>query len=220
MRQLTQFLVAAFLLGLVPGVAHGQGFEIGLKGGLNVSTLSADDPSNPDLEFDARMDFLLGAYLQCGGIGWFTLQGEVLYSQNGAKVQGTSATELKLNYIRVPVLFMARLGSWEGAMHPILYAGPQLALETTCEVTGEIDGEATSFACDSDELDEPLDTNNVEFGLVFGGGLEIPLNRLTVQLDARYNLGLSNINGGTDASSVSLHNRGWSFMAGVAMPFG
>jgi hypothetical protein len=55
---------------------------------------------------------------------------------------------------------------------------------------------------------------------VFGGGLEIPVSRLTLQLDARYNLGLSNLNAGTDASEVNLENRGWSFAAGLGMPFG
>lgn len=55
---------------------------------------------------------------------------------------------------------------------------------------------------------------------MFGGGLEVPLGRLTMQLDARYNLGLSNLYGGIDASQVSLKNRGWSFMVGIDLPFG
>ena len=105
-------------------------------------------------------------------------------------------------------------------MYPILYAGPQLAFETKCEVTGEEGGESASFACDSEELGEPLETNNVEFGLVFGGGFEILLNRLTMQLDARYNLGVTNLNGGTDANTVNVKNGGWSFMVGLGMPFG
>ena len=221
MRYLTPLLTAACLVALIPGSAHGQGFEIGLKGGLNVATLSVDDPADPDLGFDSVTDFLVGAYLQCGGIGWFTLQGEVLYSQNGAKLQGEDPeVRIELNYIRVPILFMARLGSREGPINPILYLGPQVALETRCGVSGQSDGVSRSFACDSEEFDEPIETNSVEFGLVFGGGFEVPVSRFTVQIDARYNLGLSNINAGTDASSVSLHNRGWSFGAGFAMPFG
>jgi hypothetical protein len=221
MRYLAVVLVAATLVTLVPSSAAGQGFTIGLKGGLNVSTLSVDDPSNPELEFDSQTDFLAGAFIQCGGIGWFTLQGEVLYSQNGAKVPGEDPeVQIDLNYIRVPILFMARLASRESPMYPILYAGPQVALQTRCGVSGESDGVSASFACDSEELDEPLETNNVEFGVVFGGGFEVLLSKLTVQLDARYNLGLTNINGGTDASTVSVHNRGWSFALGLGMPFG
>ena len=104
-------------------------------------------------------------------------------------------------------------------MYPILYAGPQVAFETRCQVSGKEDGVSASYACDSEELDEPLDTSNVEFGLVFGGGFEMLFSRLTVQLDARYNLGLTNINGGTDASTVSAKNRGWAFMLGLGMAF-
>ena len=221
MRYLTPFLAAVCLVGLVPAGARGQGFTIGIKGGLNFSTLSVDDPANPDLEFDSQTGGLVGAFLQCGSTSWFTLQGEVLYSQNGAKAQGEDPeVKINLNYIRVPVLLMARLASRESPIYPILYAGPQLAFETKCEVTGEESGESASFACDSEELGEPLETNNVEFGLVFGGGFEILLNRLTMQLDARYNLGLTNLNGGTDASTVNVKNRGWSFMVGLGMPFG
>ena len=86
--------------------------------------------------------------------------------------------------------------------------------------TEEDGGAPTSFDCASDELAEPLITNLVEFGLVFGGGLEMPVSRLMMQLDARYNLGLSNINGGPDATDTSVSNRGWSFTLGLGYPFG
>ena len=219
MRYLASLLAAVCLVSLIPDGARGQGFRIGVKGGFNVSTLSVDDPANPDLEFDSRTGFLLGAYLQCGSTSWFTMQGEVIYSRNGAKAQGANSA-IELDYVRVPVLLIARLASGESGTRPVLYAGPQVAFEARCQVTGEDGGVSTSYACDSEELDAPLDTNNVEFGLVFGGGIEIPVSRLTLQLDARYNLGLSNLNAGTDASEVNLENRGWSFAAGLGMPFG
>ena len=221
MRYLTALVSAACLVVLVPVEAQAQGFTAGVKGGLNVSTLDVDDPANPDLAFDSRTDFLAGVWLQCGGVGWFTLQGEVIYSRNGAQAQGDDpALELKLDYIRVPVLFMARLGSAESRARPMLYAGPQVAFETRCQIDGEEAGESMSLGCRSEELDEPIKTNLVEFGLVFGGGLEIPLGKPVLQLDARYNLGLSNLNAGTDASEVSVENRGWSFAAGIGLPFG
>jgi hypothetical protein len=85
MRYLTALVSAACLVVLVPFEARAQGFTAGVKGGLNVSTLDVDDPANPNGEFDSRTDFLAGIWLQCGGIDWFTLQGEVIYSRNGAK---------------------------------------------------------------------------------------------------------------------------------------
>ena len=221
MRYLMLLLAAVCLVGLVPDCARGQGFTMGLKGGLNVSNLSVDDPADPDFGFDSRTGFVGGAYLQCGGIGWFTLQGELLYSRSGAKSRGANpAFTIDLDYLRVPVLFMARFSSGESPVLPIAYLGPQVSFQSRCRVTGDIDGTSASFDCDSEELDEPLVTNLVEFGLVFGGGLEVPVSLLTMQLDARYNLGLTNLNGGPDADDVNVKNRGWSFMVGLGYPFG
>jgi hypothetical protein len=177
-----------------------------------------DDPENPDFGFDDQTDFVVGAFLQCASSGWFALQAEALYSQNGAKAQGEEGeVTLNLNYLRVPVLLMARLASRESPMYPILYAGPQLAFQTRCQVTGEQDGVSQSLGCDDPELEDPLETKKVEFGLVIGGGLEILFSRLTAQLDARYGLGLTNLNAAAP-SEVSVKNRGWSFMLGVGIP--
>jgi hypothetical protein len=215
MRLLTSVLVALCLVGLLPLKARGQGSTLGLKGGVNVSSLSIDDPARPDLQIESRTGLVLGAFLECGGESWFALQGEVNYSQNGARVtdDGTAA-EIELDYIRVPVLVMARLGPEDRTLYPIVYAGPQLAFEVRCRARSD-SGDATESDCDSEDLDYPLETRNVEFGLVFGGGVEYLLGGFKVELDARYNLGLTNMNGGTNASSVSLENRGWSFTVGL-----
>ena len=45
-------LVAACLMGATPADAQNPGFFIGVKGGLNVSTLSIDDPENRDLQIE------------------------------------------------------------------------------------------------------------------------------------------------------------------------
>jgi hypothetical protein len=219
MRYLKALLTAACLVALAaPEGVRAQG-TMGLKGGLNVSTLSVDDPANPDLGFDSQTDFVVGAFLQCASSGWFALQAEALYSQNGAKTRGEDPeVKLNLNYLRVPVLLMARLASRESPMYPILYAGPQVAFETRCQVTGEQDGDSVSFGCEDPELGDPLETKSIEFGLVFGGGLEILFSRLTAQLDARYNLGLTNLNAAANSSEVSVKNRGWSFMLGLGLP--
>jgi len=216
MRTLTRFLVAACLIGLLPGGVRGQGSTLGLKGGLNVSTLSIEDPAQPDLGVESQSGLVLGAFLECGGESWFALQGEVNYSQNGAKVwAGSSASRIDLDYIRVPVLIMARIGHSESTLYPLVYAGPQLAFQVSCGVEADSDGVSQSYDCDSEELEDPLETRNVEFGLVFGGGVEYLFGGFKMELDARYNLGLSNMNGGTDASVASLKNRGWSFTVGL-----
>lgn len=216
MRTLTVLLVAACLTGALPARALAQGSTLGLKGGLNVSTLSIEDPMRPDLQIDSQTGLVLGAFLECGGESWFALQGEVNYSQNGAKLtDGGSVAELDLDYIRVPVLVVARIGPDDRTLYPLVYAGPQLAFEVRCRVKTEEAGVTQDLACESEELENPLETRNVEFGFVFGGGVEFLFSGLKMELDARYNLGLSNMNGGTNASVVSLENRGWSFTVGL-----
>ena len=216
MRSLACVLAAMCLIGLLPGSSLGQNSALGLKGGLNVSTLSIEDPAQPDLEVESRTGLVLGAFLECGGESWFALQGEVNYSQNGAKVRGgSSASRIDLDYIRVPVLIMARVGRKESTLYPLVYAGPQLAFQVSCGVEADSDGGSQSYDCDSEELEDPLETRNVAFGLVFGGGVEYLFGGFKMELDARYNLGLTNMNGGTDASVASLKNRGWSFTVGL-----
>ena len=221
MRYRTALLAIACSIALVPAGAWGQEITLGLKGGLNISNLSVDAPDDPDFAFDSQTDFLFGAFAQFGIGSKFAIQPEVFYSQNGAKTKNDDPSiKLNLNYIRVPVLLVARLSSRESPMYPILYAGPQVAFETRCQVTGEDDGVSVSFDCDSPELDDALRTKTTDFGLVFGGGFEILYSRLTVQLDARYNLGLTNLNDAEDASEVSVKSRGWSFTLGLGIPIG
>ncbi len=219
MRRAITLLAMACLAGLAPADASGQEITVGIKGGLNVSNLSVDAPEDPDFAFDSQTDFLVGGFAQFAIGQHFAVQPEVFYSQNGAKTKNDDPSiKLNLNYVRVPLLLMARLSSRESPMYPILYAGPQVAFETRCQVTGEDDGVSVSFDCDSPELDDALRTKTTDFGLVFGGGLEILYSRLTVQLDARYNLGLTNLNDTEDASEVSVKSRGWSFMLGLGIP--
>lgn len=216
MRSLTFILAALFMLFLLPAHARAQGSTLGLKGGLNVSTLSIEDPANPDLAIESRTGLVVGAFLECGGESWFALQGEVNYSQNGAKVRGgSSVSRIDLDYIRVPVLIMARIGPEDRNLYPLVYAGPQLAFQVSCGVEADSEGGSQNYDCDSEELEDPLETRNVEFGLVFGGGVEYLFGGFKMELDARYNLGLTNMNGGTNASVASLKNRGWSFTVGL-----
>ena len=221
MRYLLALLTIACLAALVPAGAGAQEITVGGKGGLNISNLSVDSPDDPDFGFDSQTDFLVGGFVQFSLGQSFAVQPEVLYSQRGAKSRNDDpAIKLNLNYIEIPLLLMARLTSREAPMYPFLYAGPQVSFETRCQVTGEQDGVSLGVDCDAPELDGGLETAKTDFGLVFGGGLEVLYSRLTIQLDARYRLGLTNLNAAEDASEVSVKSRGWSFMLGVGVPIG
>ena len=221
MRFRTALLAIAYSIALAPAGAWGQEITLGVKGGLNISNLSVDAPDDPDLGFDSQTDFLVGGFAQFAFGQHFALQPEVFYSKKGARSRDDDpATTLNLNYLEIPVLLMTRLASRESPIYPILYAGPSVAFETRCQVTGEEDGVSVSFDCDDPLLGGELQTAKTDLGLVFGGGLEILFSKLTIQLDARYNLGLTNLNEGEDAAEVSVKSRTWSFMLGLGIPMG
>jgi hypothetical protein len=219
MRYRAAVVAIACSIALAPAGAWAQEVTLGVKGGLNSSNLSVDDADDPDFGFDSQTDFLVGAFAQFAFGQHFAVQPEVFYSQKGARSRDEDpATTLNLNYIEIPLLLMARLASRESPMYPILYAGPSVAFETRCQVTGQEGGVSVSFDCDDPHLDGELQTAKTDFGLVFGGGFEILYSKLTIQLDARYNLGLTNLNDSEDSAEASVKSRTWSFMLGLGIP--
>ena len=221
MRPVTAWMAVACLYLVAPPCGGAQEITVGVKGGLNSSSLSVSSQEDPDLGFESQTDFRIGAFVQFALGSKLAIQPEVHYSREGARSRGTEpAVTLNLDYFEIPLLIMARLSSRESPMYPILYAGPSVAFETRCGVSGEQGGASVSFDCDDPEFDGALQTKSTDFRLVFGGGFEILLNRLTIQLDARYRLGLTNLNAAEDATDVSVKSAGWSFMLGLGVPIG
>ncbi len=221
MRYASVVLAMACLSTRTPARAGAQEITVGVKGGLNVASLSVDDPEDPEHGFDSQTGFRVGAFIQFVFGRNFVLEPEVFYSRRGAKPrQADAGSQLSLDYLEIPLLLSVRPTSRESPIDPVLYAGPQVSFETNCRVTGEEGGSFFGSDCDNPQLEGALETAKTDFGLVFGGGFEILFNRLTVQLDARYNLGLSNLSESPNAADVSVKSRTWSFMAGVGMPIG
>ena len=221
MRYRTALLAIACSIALAPAGAGAQEITLGVKGGLNVSNLSVSDPDDSEAGFDSQTDFRVGAFAQFALGRVFAIQPELFYSQEGAKSRDSDpAVKLNLNYFEIPLLLMARLASRESPMYPILYAGPSVAFQSRCQVTGEQDGASVSFDCDDPLFEGEVQTKKTDFGLVFGGGFEILYARLTIQLDARYNLGLTNLNDSENSDEVSVRSRGWAFTLGLGVPIG
>ena len=54
---------------------------------------------------------------------------------------------------------------------------------------------------------------STDFSAVFGTGLEYAMNKITLILDVRYNLGFTNIN--IKGEETSIKNKAWMFMLGI-----
>ncbi len=204
-------LVAALAL---VGELGAQDLTIGLKGGLNVANVSADQIELVDT--DSRTAFVGGGFLTIGLGERFAIQPEVLYAQKGFSVGalGTRAS-VDLDYFDIPVLLKVNLVQPTQQVRPVVFAGPFIAFETSCSVSGEVGGIGGSTDCDvALGARETTDA-----GIAFGAGVDIAATQgLLILLDARYNLGLVNLD--SEAGSDSVKSRVWSFMAGFGIPLG
>jgi hypothetical protein len=143
---------------LVFATMHAQYDEIkfGLKGGFNFSNFDLDDS-------DGTIGFYIGGLADLPVSGNFHVQGELLYSKEGAD-------QARLDYLRIPI--MAKYYVIEGLS---LEAGPQFGFKVG----------ADDFVNDY--------TKSFDFGIGAGIAYEFFGGFF---IEARYNLGLTDINDG------------------------
>ncbi|NGP89290.1 porin family protein [Fodinibius halophilus] len=154
----------------------------GVKAGINASTMHGD--AVDDAEYQAG--FNGGIYLNYKFAQNWSIQPEVLFSMKGAETESSLSgqaitTDYELGYLSIPVLAKYHFNTNSNVI-PSLYLGPQLGFG--------LYGDAND-----NEIDDSL--ADAEFGLAFGGGIDLltasqasDLIQL-VGLDLRYTLGLT-----------------------------
>lgn len=139
--------------------------EVGLKAGANFA-----NPEIENINSESVTSFHGGAFLlvKLANIG---IQPEVLYSSQGSQVSG--ASDINLDYINIPVMakFYLPLGL-------NLQFGPQFGILS--DNLQDLDGDGAK-----DQL------KNSDLSAAFGAGVDLPFG---LKVDARYVLGLSDIN--------------------------
>jgi hypothetical protein len=164
--------------------ANAQNIDLGLKGGLNLASIDNNTTAN----FNSRLGYHGGLFINVAVTPQLAVQPEVVYSSQGAKYSVSNGQEhaLAINYVNIPLMLQAKVGKGFYAQ-----AGPQIGILTG--VTDKFNGAETGFFTSDDfkKTDVALG-----FGLGYAGASG-------VGLDARYNLGLTNINA---VGSTSLKN--------------
>jgi hypothetical protein len=121
----------------------------------------------------------------------------------------------------VALLTLALVFPTGGRLRPRLYAGPSLALELGCgwsldersviisggTVIGSEESESTG-GC----VDEDIQTEAIDIGILLGGGLDIRIGGGALTADVRYNLGLIDI----DESDATSRNRAFQVLPGYS----
>src|SRR6185295_9894263 len=170
--------------------------QFGVKAGANFATLTGSGVEGAK----TKAGFHGGAFAHIPVVNSFFLQPELLYSGPGAS--GTSDGinfTVNQNYLNVPVLFKYRHSSG-------LFAetGPQIGflLSANVKAGGMSQDVKSSY-------------KSTDFSWAFGVGYK--LSSLPAGIDARYNLGLTNI-AAQDASGYAVKNS--VFQIGVFYMFG
>lgn len=186
----------------------GQEHMIGIRTGLNVSDIGGQE------SFGVRTRVNVGAFLSIGVTDALSIRPEVVYSQKGGLNGSVNGFDIAMDFLEIPVLVdykVLREGRWRASV----FAGPALALSTKCEFEGAIDGVEFIRACD--DKNQLVDIGETDLGIVLGGGLSLPVGKLEILLDARYNFGLMDVNRRTGPDAVS-RCRTFSLSIGLRAP--
>lgn len=185
-----RFLCTVIATTIVLVVAQAQHATFGLKAGVNAASIKVDNGE----DFEAKAGFHAGGLAHIHINRHFAIQPEVMYSMQGGE-DGDDNYKVKLNYINVPVL--AQYMFSDGFR---VQAGPQIGFLTSAKVK-----------VDDVEVDIDDDYKSVDISFVLGGGY---LFKNGLGIDARYNIGITNIR---DANDFEGRNR--VFQAGLFYQF-
>lgn len=195
MRRFTHIpLAVALALAIGATGAQAQhGTEIGLRGGVSVASASFDTDT---FDEENRTGFVGGPFINfdLGALG-FQVAG--LYNAKGVD---TNVGELDLKYIEIPAVL--KLGIPLAVLKPSVFGGAAFAFRTGCEIDGV---ECADGAFKSSDF----------LGVV-GADVALYLGAVSFWADARYDIGLSDINDANDVFG-DLKNRNWNLTAGIGI---
>ncbi|WP_028871154.1 porin family protein [Psychroserpens burtonensis] len=163
----------------------------GIKGGYNLAAVSYDG----DGETGQRHGFHIGVYGESFINDNFSIQPELLYSQQGYEIKNSNGTFTQmLNYINVPIMFK---------VYPtdnfFIEVGPQVGYAISHKE--KFDSSFNLF-----DTSQEFDPNSFDYGVNFGGGFKTDSG---VSMGVRYHLGLGDI-----YDDGSPNNRVWHFSIG------
>ena len=183
-----------------------EGISFGVKVGGNISNTSNGKEISDD-GTDNRYGFNVGAVVHIPISEKFSLQPEVVYSQQGF----TTSSEFNLDffdigdiiwrfdYINIPIM-----ASYKVVKGLTLQAGPQVGFNINAEVNiSDIDL--------ADDFDLSEETNTIDFGAGLGAQYELDFGLF---FQARYIWGISNVLDENTSTGITLRNKVASLSVG------
>lgn len=186
MKQGKIVLLVIFIL-LISSIVYAQGITAkGIKGGINIATLTGDDVEDAE----SKIGFVFGGFVSYEVNDAFCIQPEVLFTMKGTKMSGQGyEVSQNLNYIEIPILAKLNI-AMDGNAQPNLFFGPAVGLNLSA-----------TYKIESDYGDDDGDIEDVapmDIGIIFGGGVEFG----NILIDARYDMGLTSIDDSSENFKV------------------
>ncbi len=236
MKNVTVLAIAIILFGLQPSYSQITGIQkdniyIGILGGMNMAKMNLPNHSSDDQDISSILVYGGGLVFNIPISENIFARIEPMYLQKGTTIEeGTDAVnqpegKLKLSTVEIPILIQY---NFENSVNPYLVAGPYIGYNLKSEIEFELTG--LKFTGDMREVTETFD-----FGLTFGGGVQIPIKFGILFVEGRYSYGLLNQrkSGTTTLGSNLLEfdltsdkeedkytNRGFQLYAGIFIPIG
>jgi hypothetical protein len=162
-------------------------FELGIKGGLNLSSL---EHSGTAFNTSNRAGYLGGLWARVGALG-LNFQPELyVTSKNVSLTDGATEVKAKFTSIDVPLLVGGKIGAF--GLGARFYTGPLVSFAINKNQSfGSATGKITS-----------LDYKDQNFAWVLGTGVDIR----SISIDLRYEAGLTKQTYGYSHTRVSLFN--------------
>jgi opacity protein-like surface antigen len=205
MKRILLVVLVVLCIGTLVSAGSAQTkISLGLGVGPNFASLTTD----PDLSWDSRFGFIIGADVELMFSEMWGLQAGAEYIMKGAEYTFLGETlTMKLSYISIPVYAKVKFSLDGSAFKPFLFAGPQIGFITSAEI------EAGGTSQDVKDQFESTD-----FALDFGAGGEYALNPKTaIFASLGYSLGLSNIAKLDAGEEGSIKTTGFQILVGVRL---
>jgi len=185
--------------------------QVGLKAGVNFSTLSQKGAGLVTLSWEPAVGFTLGAYYTVNINEYLAFQPELYYSKKGGKLEGgilgvVASKSIALHYLELPLLLKLKFPT-QSRINPSVFVGPYASLKLSDS------GEIKVLGLELKE--ELIGIKGSDFGLVFGGGIDFKIKDAIMILDIRYDLGLVNIAEPLLGIENEMKNRSLILMLGV-----
>lgn len=193
----------------------GFGVKVGIRGGANYSSVTSDAIKTSGIIVDPALGYFGGLVVELGGER-FSVQPEILYSQNSYKISASQSGSLltgesRINSVTVPLLFKVSLGN--GPTKFFINAGGFGSYALSGKVKTTFSGITTTTDLKFDSGDQRL-----EYGAVGGAGVALGLGRAQLLIEGRYYYGLGS-NGDVPAAN-KMFTRNIQGSVGLLIPLG